>query len=290
MHKCSIQPWFVTGFTDAEGCFQVRVSKYAGHRLGWQVRAVFSIELNRNDDQLLNQIRTYFGNIGSISYNNRNIAVYFVSSLNDILTKIVPHFDEYTLITQKIGDYVLFKKVALIMDQKKLELQDIVNIKAAMNKGLSPALMKAFPIWKAVKRPVVINQKIPDPYWMAGFTSGDGGFLVHLNQNNVVQLRLKISQHSRDRLLLKSFISYFDCGIISKDTGYTDFLVGNFIDIYYKMIPFFTKYNIIGVKYENFIDWCKVAEIIKAKKHLTVSGFNQIIIIKQGMNKGRIKK
>lgn len=124
---------------------------------------------------------------------------------------------------------------------------------------------------------------------MAGFTSGDGGFLVHLNQNNVVQLRLKISQHSRDRLLLKSFISYFDCGIISKDTGYTDFLVGNFIDIYYKMIPFFTKYNIIGVKYENFIDWCKVAEIIKAKKHLTVSGFNQIIIIKQGMNKGRIK-
>jgi len=34
-------------------------------------------------------------------------------------------------------------------------------------------------------------------------------------------------------------------------------------------------------------DFIKVAELIKAKNHLTSVGLNQILIIKSGMNKGR---
>jgi hypothetical protein len=37
----------------------------------------------------------------------------------------------------------------------------------------------------------------------------------------------------------------------------------------------------------DFIDWCKAAEIIKAKAHLNEEGLDQIIKIKAGMNRGR---
>jgi hypothetical protein len=43
-----------------------------------------------------------------------------------------------------------------------------------------------------------------------------------------------------------------------------------------KIIPFFKKHNIIGEKSKDFADWCKVAELIKAKDHLTSSGLDEI--------------
>ena len=58
-------------------------------------------------------------------------------------------------------------------------------------------------------------------------------------------------------------------------------------DNYEKIIPFFKKYIIFGVKSDNFKDWCKAAEIIKAKQHTTEEGLNQIISLKSGINKGR---
>jgi hypothetical protein len=37
----------------------------------------------------------------------------------------------------------------------------------------------------------------------------------------------------------------------------------------------------------DFEDWAKVAEMIQTKVHLTNGGFDQIRLIKKGMNKGR---
>jgi hypothetical protein len=44
------------------------------------------------------------------------------------------------------------------------------------------------------------------------------------------------------------------------------------------------------VKAEDFADYVKVAEIMKSKAHLTKEGFEQISLIKEGMNKGRYLK
>ena len=40
----------------------------------------------------------------------------------------------------------------------------------------------------------------------------------------------------------------------------------------YKIIPFFKKYPIEGVKLKDFHDFCKVADMVKDKKHLTKEG------------------
>lgn len=105
-----------------------------------------------------------------------------------------------------------------------------------------------------------------------------------------VNLTFKLTQHSRDLQLMRSFMEYFNCGNIYKKGESFDFKVSKFLDNYSKIIPFFKKYPIYGVKSKDFEDFCKVAEIISKKEHLTEKGLVrklQIRVIKVEMNKGR---
>jgi hypothetical protein len=90
--------------------------------------------------------------------------------------------------------------------------------------------------------------------------------------------------------LLKSFITYFKCGnyTIHKSKNYGHFLCTKFEDNYNKIIPFFSQYLIRTTKYNDFLYWVKVAEIMYQKKHLTKEGSSEIIKIKKGMNTGRV--
>jgi len=51
-----------------------------------------------------------------------------------------------------------------------------------------------------------------------------------------------------------------------------EYKCSKFSDICGIIIPFFKQYNLLGVKVKDFQDWCKVADIIKAGKHLTPEG------------------
>lgn len=104
-----------------------------------------------------------------------------------------------------------------------------------------------------------------------------------------VRLRFQITQHSRDVALMSSLVKYFDCGVYfanpARDAG--DFVVTRFSDIHEKIIPFFNKYPIVGVKAKDFSDFKQVMDIMKVKGHLTPVGLEQILKIKAGMNTGR---
>jgi hypothetical protein len=103
----------------------------------------------------------------------------------------------------------------------------------------------------------------------------------------------KITQHSRDIALMESLIKFLDCGSCSQSLNIhqqvVDFYVNKFIDLTDKVIMFFQKYNILGVKSKDFKDFCKVVELMQNKAHLTAEGlgYAQIRKIKAGMNKGR---
>jgi LAGLIDADG endonuclease len=53
------------------------------------------------------------------------------------------------------------------------------------------------------------------------------------------------------------------------------------------VIPFFNQYPICGIKYLDYLDWCKIANIIKSGAHLTNEGLAKIQRIKDGINTGR---
>lgn len=71
---------------------------------------------------------------------------------------------------------------------------------------------------------------------------------------------------------------YFNCGYFNnKPTDNVgEFIVAKFSDIKEKIIPFFSENTIVGVKYWDFIDFKRGAELIE-----------QILLIKAEMNKGR---
>ena len=153
-------------------------------------------------------------------------------------------------------------------------------------------LKLAFPDVVPVVRPLVLNQKIEYPNWLAGFTSAEGCFLVKIYKSKTklseaVQLEFKLTQDERDEQLMRCLIKYFNCGETYKYWTWIDFKVTQLSDITNKIIPLFKKYPIRGVKALDFYDWCKVAEMMKQKKHLTAEGLEQIRKIKAGMNRGR---
>jgi len=38
MNKNELNPYWVTGFTDAEGCFMINITKRETNIMGWQIR------------------------------------------------------------------------------------------------------------------------------------------------------------------------------------------------------------------------------------------------------------
>lgn len=165
---------------------------------------------------------------------------------------------------------------------------------------MSDDLNKAFVNIVPVPRPEVYLRPIPDPAWLAGFTSGEGCFSINViaSKTNLcghqVQLKFILTQHSRDTLLMTSLINYLNCGSVvqSRSQGIVDrdivkFVVSNFQDITRTILPLFNRYPIQGVKAQDFQDFCKVAELMKNKAHLTPEGLDLIKNIKSGMNKGR---
>ena len=89
---------------------------------------------------------------------------------------------------------------------------------------------------------------------------------------------------------MESLVSYLGCGRIKKVStrpNEVNFVVTKFSDILVKIIPFFKTFHILGVKRLDYLDWCKVAELMQNKDHLTTVGLDQIRQIKAGMNTGR---
>lgn len=293
----NLHPAWISGFVDAEGSFQVLITKNLKLKVGWRVKLYFEISLHEKDLPLLKRIKNFFG-LGEIHFKNKSKLIQFrIWSIKD-LSQILDHFNQYPLITQKRADCELFQKALEIIERGEhftIEgLHKLVEIKASINRGLSDDLMADFPNIKPADRPIVINKKIQHPYWLGGFTDGEGCFLVGIEKTKSelgfrVRLFFSIAQHARDEELLRSFIKFLYCGEYypRANKEYGEFKVWKTNDITNKIIPFFKKYNIEGVKGINFSDWCKVAKLVENKNHLTPEGLQQIKEIKARMNTGR---
>lgn len=293
-----IDPWFVTGLIDAEGSFTVSVLKSSSTKTGWGVNARLKITMHITDLDLMLNLKNFFGEDKGKMVIFKDTCTYRVDKLKDILEVIIPHFDKYPPVTQKLADYILFKEIVSLMKNKEhltLDgLKKVLSLKASLNLGLSSELKDKFPNIEAVKRPLIIDKDIPSPFWMAGFTSGDGSFYLIIRANKLnaiprIDIGFTIVQHSRDMLLLEKFTTFFNCGRIKKDSRYSVhyYVVTNIKDITNKIIPFFKKYKIKGVKSLNFADWCEGAEIIKSKAHLSKEGVEHIRTIQSRMNSKR---
>ena len=292
----------MTGFSDGEGCFHVEVIPNSSVKVGYLVSAVFSISLHSKDVNILRQIKSYFNEVGSLSVNSKiNKCFYRVKSIDEIVNNIIPHFDKYPLKSRKNADYVLWKNIANIINLKghlnNHGFQEILNNKATLNRGLNEKLSKAFPFSQPVPRPSVPEITNFDPYWIAGFTTGEGCFRIRTYKNSkrtlghTISLQFILTQHSIDSQLISRVKDYLGCGhfrVYSENRPACEMRVNDIKSIVDIIIPLFQEYHILGVKALDFADFCKAAEIVKTGAHNSQEGSDQILAIKVGMNKGRL--
>lgn len=301
-NNISLNPYFITGLVDGEGTFSISIQKNNKYKTGWRVLGSFQISFNIKDEPLILKIQEYFKGVGSVFYDKQNNLVkYQIAGIDDLIKIVIPHFDKYPLISQKSADFLLFKEIILIMQNKghlKIEgLLKIINIKASMNLGLSEILLAEFTNLSPVLRPSININKILDPNWIAGFTCGEGNFDIGIkrSKNKIgyqVIIRFRLCQHERDINLLEKIKTYFNCGRIEKNRkdSIVYFTVMNLLDINDNIIPFFKSYKIVGDKDKDFNDWCSVANLMTSRFHLTKEGLNQIKKIKLQLNRGRKNK
>lgn len=74
-----INPWFITGFIDGEGCFYISVVKNKAYKTGLRIKLSFEIHIHKKDQVLLEQIQKFFNVSKIYSYNSTSVKYYVTS-------------------------------------------------------------------------------------------------------------------------------------------------------------------------------------------------------------------
>lgn len=228
-----LHPDYVTGFTDAEGCFNITLEC---HPTRYYAQFIFCIKLATIDYLILFRINSFFNNSGGITLNAKSNYVNLrLSSREAIRNYIIPHFDRAPLCTQKSVDYLLFREAFMISESPALtreeKLTKLVPILLSLNTGIrnqKTALINKFRNIPPVPRPPHILPLSFNPWWVTGFTDGDGSFVAaHGKRAGAIytaKILFELTQHSIDHQLMCIFQSFFKCGIIRSSPPYPDLL------------------------------------------------------------------
>lgn len=79
-----IHPWFITGFSDGEGCFTLSFVDSKQLKVGWMVKLRFQISLHEKDIALLKEIKNYLGGVGKIYRHSKKVVQFKVETINEL--------------------------------------------------------------------------------------------------------------------------------------------------------------------------------------------------------------
>jgi hypothetical protein len=135
----ALDPWYVTGLVEGEGCFCVSFSLRSRLRTRLEVRPSFSLSLNEKDRSILMDLQAYFG-CGWIrqSRSDRTFK-YEARSAKDLTKHVLPHFERFRLVGSKARSFHGFSLVCRMIRQgdhlERHGLTEIVRIAYEMNLG-----------------------------------------------------------------------------------------------------------------------------------------------------------
>jgi hypothetical protein len=272
----AFNPWFITGLTDAEGCFSVSIIKVKTCRLGYSLRLDYAINLAIRDKNLILQIKKFF-NFGNISYSKDRSSIKFTVTNFIDLGIIIKFFQKFPLLTSKRHDFNLFVTVYEIVGRKEhLTVFGLLraiaitnNINFPVKPELLAKLVQAFgPLPKLRMPPVTILDRflvIPSPWWIIGFICGEGSFSYHemtsskMNSGQLLRfgLRFEVSQRTKDIYLLYAISIFLGFGNITSDKkrGMSKLTSANLTFLQQILIPFLLAHPIPGFKGLQFQMW-----------------------------------
>lgn len=279
--KLNLNPWWVTGFSDAEGSFNMSIFKSKTAAIGWTIEPCFIITLHERDLELLNSIKNFFS-VGSVSIVGKD-ARFRVRSRSE-LKVIITHFNKYPLQTTKALNFAYFCEILSLINNKVhtnvpgfLKLASLIN---RLNKPLSESLLTKLvelgPLPKIefeTSSSLNISNKVQilNPWWISGFATGEGSFTYFTrtrvnSEGKTVKdysLVFEISQRTQDLHILNLIVSYFNVGNVYTETsGISRYRLGTKDKIINKLIPHFNNYSLAGYKYLQYSAWLKIVYLL----------------------------
>lgn len=129
--------WYLSGFVDGEGSFNISFRKKSDYRIGWQ--PVLSFNVSQRERTILALMKRHFG-CGIIKSRKDGVHSYDVTNPRALQENIIPFFEKYHFLSQrKKYNFSLFKKAVKLMAEKRhLQpegLKELVNIREKINPG-----------------------------------------------------------------------------------------------------------------------------------------------------------
>jgi len=140
-----LDPKWVVGFVDGEGCFHVSINKQPRMTTGWQVLPEFRVVQHSRDRAILNKLQKFF-NAGAVVVNHDTRLELRIRRLED-LRKVVGFFQEQQLQTKKRNDLEIFSEILSLMELRRHltaeGLTEIARLCWKMNRKVKPRYLES---------------------------------------------------------------------------------------------------------------------------------------------------
>lgn len=124
-----LNPYWISGFADGEGCFNIDIHLQDTTKWGVQMQPEFTLVQHERDVELLKDCQKNVG-CGKVATNRKDSTStrkhWRVKNLDELNNTLIPFFDKYPLQTQKKVEFERFKKICKLM-QQGYHLQSLKN-------------------------------------------------------------------------------------------------------------------------------------------------------------------
>jgi len=129
--------YYIAGFTDGEGSFNVSVKKRKDYVDQWKITACFNI--SQRDRVILAQIKNVLG-CGTLRERMDGVVYYEVTNIKSLQEKIIPFFGRFGFLSaNKKRNFSIFKKIVEAMGKgehlTKDGLKRILQLRETLNEG-----------------------------------------------------------------------------------------------------------------------------------------------------------
>jgi hypothetical protein len=136
----NLEPQWIVGFVDGEGCFHVGINANSDMKVGFQVLPEFTVVQHERDVQVLHALKASFG-CGVVRTNHGDRMAYRVRGKEHLLQRIIPFFEKHPLKTKKRADFEKFRRIVQMMETgvhlTSDGVEEIRRISSQMNRGQS---------------------------------------------------------------------------------------------------------------------------------------------------------
>lgn len=129
--------WYLAGFVDGEGSFNVSLRKKPDYRIGWQ--PVLSFNVSQKERTILALMKRRFG-CGIIKQRGDGLYSYDLTNPRAIQEIIIPFFEKYRFFSAtKKKNFSLFKRIAKLMVKRehldRKGFKRLLSLREKLNEG-----------------------------------------------------------------------------------------------------------------------------------------------------------